>query len=184
MDKKLYIDSIKEALIIEAKLTDNNDDVIEYISEHLSDKDVLSLSLTGKHFTEGFFDDYMNNINTAIDRSEQITGNKLDDRQKTIVKGSVIGTHLFMISAITGAAFYAGSKIYSRYLSKYARQCASKSFSEKTACMKDAKRKAIQAQINEIKKDSSKCSKSKNPAKCKEVIERKIHVLNIKMKNV
>jgi len=87
--------------------------------------------------------------------------------------------------AIGGAAaaalvIYAGYKIYKNYLSKAAKSC--KGAPDKSACMKQFKNKAVQAQISQLRSGAGKCAKSKDPAKCKAAIQAKISSLQGKMK--
>jgi len=77
-------------------------------------------------------------------------------------------------------AIYAGYKAYQRFFSKAAKACKGKSSAEKTACMNKFKTQAIGAQVKELKKGLSACSKSSNPAKCKTVVNNKIARLKSK----
>lgn len=74
---------------------------------------------------------------------------------------------------------YGAYKIYKNYLSKAARACAGKP--DKTSCMKQYKINAIKAQISKLNSDAGKCSKSKDPVKCKASIQNKINKLKSKL---
>lgn len=71
-------------------------------------------------------------------------------------------------------------KTYKRFLSKAARACKQFAFDAKTSCMNKYKRDALKAQVGELTKGKAKCSKSNNPTKCAEKINKKIH--NVKAK--
>ena len=79
---------------------------------------------------------------------------------------------------LAAIATYAAYKIYKRFLSKAARAC--KGDADKSACMAKFKDQAKQAQIKELKKGVSACSKSSDPGKCKTVINNKIAKLMTK----
>ena len=83
-------------------------------------------------------------------------------------------------AAVAAAAIYAGYKIYKRFFSQAAKSCSGKSGAEKTVCMNNYKKQAIQKQITAIQSAAAKCSKSKDPAKCKAAINKKIASLKSK----
>lgn len=80
------------------------------------------------------------------------------------------------------ALLYGGYQTYKRFFSKAAKACAGKSFSEKTQCMENFKKQAIQAQIKDLQAGSKACAKSKDPGVCKSKIQKKISKLQSKLK--
>lgn len=87
-------------------------------------------------------------------------------------------------AAIAAAAIYAGYKIYKRFFSQAAKACSGKSGAEKTVCMNNYKKQAIQKQISATQSAAAKCSKSKDPAKCKSAIAKKIASLKSKAQKI
>ncbi len=74
---------------------------------------------------------------------------------------------------------YGAYKIYKNYFSAAAKKCAGSS--DKNTCMKQARFAGVKAQIGDLTKGASGCSKSKDPAKCKAVIQNKIAKLRNKL---
>ena len=81
---------------------------------------------------------------------------------------------------LAALAVYASYKIYQKFFSKAAKAC--KGDADKKACMSKFKAQALGMQIKEVQKGLSLCSKSKDAAKCKTVINNKIAKLRSKMK--
>jgi len=77
-------------------------------------------------------------------------------------------------AAAAALAIYAGYKIYKRFFSMAAKACSSKSGSEKTACMNKYKKQALMKQASAIQSAASQCSNSKDPAKCKAAVAKKV----------
>ena len=65
--------------------------------------------------------------------------------------------------------------LYKKHYSKFARECKGLPDKEKTICMLNAKAKAKQAEIGKLKLGVSKCSKAKNPDKCKQTLTSKLN---------
>lgn len=82
--------------------------------------------------------------------------------------------------AVATVIAYTAYKVYKNYFSKAAKACGGAS--DKKGCMKQYKNKATQAQISQLRSGISRCSQSKNPAKCKGVIQNKINNLQSKIK--
>ncbi len=82
--------------------------------------------------------------------------------------------------ALAALALYASYKIYKRFLSKAARACKGMGGADKSACMKKYKVSALNAQIKSLSSAGAKCSKSKDPAKCKAGIQKKVAGLKAK----
>lgn len=93
--------------------------------------------------------------------------------------GALASTGALAVAALTA---YAAYQVYKRFMSKAAKACKGKSGKEKTACMKQYRMKAIQFQIAELSKGSSKCKTSKDPAKCQAAIKAKVDKLKGKLK--
>ena len=84
-------------------------------------------------------------------------------------------------AAAATLAIYAGSKVYKRMFSKAARACGDKKGAEKTLCMRQYRKQALQKQIATVKSFSSKCAKSKDPQACKAAINKRVAGLQNKM---
>ncbi|MGD2071935.1 MAG: hypothetical protein PVG65_00390 [Candidatus Thorarchaeota archaeon] len=87
-------------------------------------------------------------------------------------------------AALAALALYASYKVYKRFLSKAARACRGLSGAEKTSCMKKYKVGAYNAQVKDLQAASKACAKSKNPAKCKASIAKKIYKIKKKVAKV
>jgi len=83
-------------------------------------------------------------------------------------------------AAAAALAFYAGAKIYKRFFSQAAKACAGQSGAAKTACMNKYKKQAIMKQAAAIQSASNTCAKSKDPAKCKAAVGKKVSALKAK----
>ena len=83
-------------------------------------------------------------------------------------------------AAIAALALYASYKVYKRFFSKAAKACSGMSGADKTACMKKYKVGALNAQAKSLSSAGAKCSKSKDPAKCKAGIQKKVAGLKAK----
>ena len=92
-------------------------------------------------------------------------------------EGKIAGASALAIAAI---AAFAGHKLYQRYFSQIAKQC--KGSADKKACLQKAKNTALKAKATALKSSMSTCSKSKEPAKCKEAINAKITNVESKIK--
>jgi Arc/MetJ-type ribon-helix-helix transcriptional regulator len=90
-------------------------------------------------------------------------------------QGKAIGA-----AALAALALYASYKVYKRFFSQSAKACRGKSGPERNQCLADFKKKALMAQIKDLQSATAGCSKTKNPAKCKAAIDKKI--ANLKMK--
>jgi len=98
--------------------------------------------------------------------------------------GKFAGTKAGMATggaAAAALAIYAGYKIYKRFFSQAAKACAGMSGAAKTACMNKYKKQAIMKQAAAIQSASaSACAKSKDPAKCKAGVAKKVQALKAK----
>lgn len=80
-------------------------------------------------------------------------------------------------AALVALISYASYKVYKAKLSKAARACKGQKGDAKNACMNNYRKQALMAQIQDMKKASSGCIKTKDPNKCKDAIQRKIQKL-------
>ncbi len=71
--------------------------------------------------------------------------------------------------------------VYKRFYSKAAKACNNKGGALKTSCMNKYKRDAMKKQVSDLAKGSTACSKTKDPAKCKQKIQTKIRRLKSKL---
>jgi len=85
------------------------------------------------------------------------------------------------VLALAALLAYGAYRTYKRFFSKAATACKGKSGSEKTACMNKFKVTALNAQIKDLQAGSSACAKTKNPAKCKAVVAKKVAKLKAKV---
>jgi len=77
-------------------------------------------------------------------------------------------------AALASLAIFAGYKTYKRFMSQAAKACKGQTGDQKTACMKQYKKKALLAQAQDTQASAAACVKTKNPGKCKEAISRKV----------
>lgn len=85
------------------------------------------------------------------------------------------------VAAAAAAAIYAGSKVYKRFFGAAAKACKGMSGAEKTACMDKYKANAVKGQINSTMAGISACNKTKDPAKCKQIIQGRVAKLRAKL---
>jgi len=79
---------------------------------------------------------------------------------------------------------YASVKTYKRLFGKWAKACAGKSGKEKTACMKEARSRAIQAQVADLQASLKGCADSKDPAKCSKGVAGKLGKLKARLAKI
>ncbi|MGD2071934.1 MAG: hypothetical protein PVG65_00385 [Candidatus Thorarchaeota archaeon] len=84
-------------------------------------------------------------------------------------------------AVLVSLAIFGSYKVYKRFFSKAAKACRGLSGKDKSACMKKHKRDARMNQIKDLKASASFCSKSKDPAKCKAGISKKVAKLQKKL---
>jgi len=100
--------------------------------------------------------------------------------------GKTAGQKLGLVHGLATAAVAAliitvSYRFYKRFLSKAARACKGKKFAEKTSCMNKYRRGAMKGQMLQLQNGVKICSKTKNPAKCKNKIVKKIKGLKVKL---
>ena len=83
--------------------------------------------------------------------------------------------------AVVGAVASLAYKAYRDYLTHAGVACAGRKGVEKQKCMAAAKEAAIRTQISFLEKGKSKCSKSKDPGKCKDAMDKRISKLRRKL---
>jgi hypothetical protein len=86
-----------------------------------------------------------------------------------------------LATAVAAASIYAGYKIYKRFFSAAARACKGKG-SEREKCLKAYRIKALQNAISKMKETSGKCSKTKDPSKCKNKINSQIEKYSARLR--
>lgn len=87
---------------------------------------------------------------------------------KKLLIGSAVASLIFMIS----------KQIYNRYFNRWARMCATAP--DRKECIREAKERALNAQISTLRGNLSKCSKSSNPEDCRKRIQSMIEKLEDK----
>jgi len=87
-------------------------------------------------------------------------------------------------AALAALLAWGAVKTYKRFFSKWAKMCAGKSGAEKTACMKEARSKALQAQIADLQAGLRGCADSKDPQKCSKAIAGKLTKLKGKLAKI
>jgi len=76
-------------------------------------------------------------------------------------------------------------QLHERYLSKAARECRGRKGTELDACIQKYKIQSLQAQIRQVQSSARLCSKTTNPQKCNQEIQKKIAKLRAKLqKNI
>ena len=97
--------------------------------------------------------------------------NKLQEEELQEIEPTTIA-----ISAITAAFSVTNMafRMYKDYFNKAARKCKNLPPREKGVCMVKAKLDAKKAQLGEIKRKASDCSKTRKPNKCREKLSEKV----------
>jgi hypothetical protein len=100
---------------------------------------------------------------------DNLQEDNLNELEPTLIAISAISAAF----GITNMAF----RLYKDYFNKAARKCKDLPPREKSVCMLNAKLDAKKEQLAEIKKQSSTCSKTKDPNKCRTKLTEKIKKL-------
>ena len=108
-------------------------------------------------------------------QAEEIVNDRFDDSE--MINELVLMGADIVIGALVAASIVA----YKRFLSKAAVACKGLSGPQKTSCMNKFKQNGIKAQIATLASGTSKCAKTKDPAKCKVAIQKKIAKLKAKL---
>jgi hypothetical protein len=85
------------------------------------------------------------------------------------------------VAALVALMAYASYKVYKNFLSKAAKACSDKEGTEKKMCMKEFEIQGISAQLADMRKGLSACSKSKDPEKCREALNKKMQKVKEKL---
>ncbi len=99
-------------------------------------------------------------------------------KKKAAMAGAVGGAGAVVIAAAIAAAAY---KIYKRFISQAAKACKGRSGADKTLCMSQHKKKALQARIKNMQSSMKQCDQTKDPTKCKAKTMQTIKHLQSKM---
>lgn len=86
---------------------------------------------------------------------------------------------------ITGVVILVASvsfMLYRRYMSKAAKACSKLKGNNKTRCMELARKEANKIKVLTLQKNKKLCSNTKNPKKCIDKLNKKIHNLSKKIK--
>ena len=109
------------------------------------------------------------------------------DPLSAVTAGLIVGGFFTLDALITGSRNF-----YKDYISKYGRKCQKykHGHSERRKCELQVKTKALQGRIQILKRSASKCSKAKDPQKCKLKIsstiiklQKQIHSATKELKN-
>ena len=150
-NKLYFINKIKESK--------NKDQILDFLSTGTFNNQLLTESKK--------LNDLENYLDSLIEQQDQMG----------------LGTAVAILAApfvVAAAIITASAMTYKNILSKAARACKRKSGSEKTECMKKFKKDALESQINALKSGMTKCSKSKDPTKCRKKVIKKIDDLKYK----
>ena len=77
---------------------------------------------------------------------------------------------IFVVKSVVFTAY----QVYQRYFSEAAKTCEKKSGQERTDCINDYKTKGRKEYNTTIKNGMSKCDKSKDPEKCRQLLKDKM----------
>jgi len=97
-----------------------------------------------------------------------------------IAFGAGFGSGLAVV-AYSALIAVAAVKAYKKYISKAGKACKGLLGNEKTNCLNKFKKQAQVAKIKTFQSGLSKCSKTKNPVKCKAKLQSKINKEKAKM---
>jgi hypothetical protein len=155
--KKQLLNFIKDANVYQLKAFILNDEI-----ENL-DEDSYNI-------IEKRFNILENEVFQELDEFETIT-----EDVETVAKAALAT----VIGGPAGLILYGAYKLYQRYMTKAGIAC--RNAINRRTCRKQYKINAIKLQIKELEKGISKCSKAKNPEKCKSAVEKKIKQLEARL---
>jgi len=110
---------------------------------------------------------------------ESINSWKSDNLQQELEVGTVSAS-IVVVRALIDLS----KKLYHDYLNKAAGACKSKPIDDRATCIIKFKIKALDKQITNLRKNSSKCNKTKKPVYCKKQINGEIKKLKEKIKKL
>ena len=159
-------------------------DSMSYINEGVSNEDIPILtrvrnvvSASGDNLHKGWntFTAYLNKVKKGAIQ----TAKSGKDVYKSDA-GVKHFSHAVGIASVIGVGSFLAYKAYQNYFSKSARQCADKTGTAKIVCMKNAKNRSIDEQINLFKKLITTCTHTRDPEACRANINKKIQLLQAK----
>lgn len=121
------------------------------------------------------------------------TGKISETVDRTIVTEEKIKEFLDYPSHVANAPLYSvaaaaiiasADSAYKRFFSQAAKACKGKSGKEKTICMNNYKRKGKEQQLRKLQSSISKCSKDKNPDKCRKRLTKKINSIKLELSKI
>lgn len=151
-------------IIYEAKMsTDSKKQLLNFVESQATEQQIMALLLDGE-------------VISLDEKSAQI----VEDRFKASAIGLLVTelTGLEKIAVSAGVVIVAAN-IYKNFFSKMGKKCKGFGAGQKRVdCLTKVKREAKQKQIAALKSGISKCSKDKNPERCKNKILKKISTLS------
>ena len=115
-------------------------------------------------------------MGVTVGTTSAVVGTTIKNMMKpesTEVVGTVVGA---------GALIYLAYQVYKNYLSKAARSCSSKSGSDKDKCIEKYHNDSLRKEKEILQRLSSKCSNTKEPGQCKNIIKKRIAEIQNRMK--
>jgi len=104
--------------------------------------------------------------------------NKLDEHLDRIQEFEPISTAVVLGTLSAANLIVGATKLYKQSFTKAARRCSNLAPKEKALCMIRAKMGAKNVQLQSLKSNLSKCTKTKTPAKCEEKFARQAQKLS------
>jgi hypothetical protein len=98
--------------------------------------------------------------------------------------GGISGKAVIGGAVLAALLLYGAAKTYKRFFSQAAKACKGKSGREKTICMNNYRIKALRAQLADIKRARTSCSKSKDPGKCGKITGAQIKKIENKIQKI
>ncbi len=162
------------------RLTEDDKDILYTFVDNANIDQLKNLLVTGKMTTHPLTEFRVAPLHVGIPAQTKGVFQAMSGKDYSIgmIDGVTTGITAVALVALASAVAY---KIYKRFLSKAAKACNNKGGMEKTNCMAKFKKQATQAKIGVLQKGLSKCSKSKDPALCKNKLKVKISKEKAKM---
>jgi hypothetical protein len=165
-------------------IEDSEQDLIKSYKDHIKHLDdnieklYRSLSKMTPEEAEKTLDkihDYEDKRNEYEYEFQKLYGEYAEDEIENATMSKILA-----VGWIITAAVILGNKLYKQYLSQAARIC--KNAPNKEKCMEEFKKKAIQAEIAQLEKAKTYCTKSKNPQECINKLNQEIQKNKEKLK--
>jgi len=117
-----------------------------------------------------------NPLGLTPETRQQVSKELFPEAHKAMADQASANTQVNVLTviAVVSAVSFAAVQIYKRYFSEAAKSCKSKSGEERTDCINNYKRKGTTAYNQVIRNGISKCDKSKDPKKCKQLLKDKM----------